>query len=238
MIKITFAPGLLALLSLTAATVLAQDEIKVGEFAALTGGSASFGQSSHKGTALAFDELNAAGGVLGKKFKLITEDDQSVAGQPATIVRKLISQDKVVAVLGEVASSKSLEAAPICQQNKVPMISPASTNPKVTEVGDYIFRVCFIDPFQGTVMAKFAAENLKAKKVAILRDVKSDYSVGLADYFIKKFRSLGGEIVSDASYQSGEIDFKAQLTQIRGTKPDAIFVPGYYTEVGLIARQA
>ena len=135
-----------------ATTAICQDEIPIGEFASITGGSASFGQSSHKGTALAVDELNAAGGVLGKKLKLITEDDQSLAGQPATIVRKLISQDKVVAVLGEVASSKSLEAAPICQQNKVPMISPASTNPKVTEVGDYIFRICFIDPFQGTVM--------------------------------------------------------------------------------------
>src|SRR6185436_7393949 len=135
---------------------IAQDVIPVGEFASLTGGSASFGQSSHKGTQLAFDEINAGGGVLGKKIRLITEDDQSLAGQPATIARKLISQDKVVAVLGEVASSKSLEAAPICQQNKIPMISPASTNPKVTEVGDYIFRICFIDPFQGTVMSKFA----------------------------------------------------------------------------------
>src|SRR5207244_10220904 len=135
-----------AVLAIAGLTAFAQDEIKVGEFASLTGGSASFGQSSHKGTALAIDELNAGGGVLGKKFKLITEDDQSLAGQPATIVRKLISQDKVIAVLGEVASSKSLEAAPICQQNKIPMISPASTNPKVTEVGDFIFRICFIDP--------------------------------------------------------------------------------------------
>src|SRR5580658_9911716 len=130
--------------------------IKVGEFASLTGSEATFGQSSHKGTQLAIDDLNAAGGVLGKKIELITEDDQSQAGQPATAVRKLISSDGVVAVLGEVASSRSLEAAPICQENKIPMISPASTNPKVTEVGDYIFRVCFIDPFQGTVMANFA----------------------------------------------------------------------------------
>src|SRR2546422_7355638 len=134
----------------------AQEEINVGEFASLSGGSASFGQSSHKGTALAIDELNAGGGVLGKKFKLITEDDQSLAGQPATIVRKLISQDKVIAVLGEVASSKSLEAAPICQQNKIPMISPASTNPKVTEVGDYVFRICYTDILQGRVLGNFA----------------------------------------------------------------------------------
>ena len=146
MLRFIIATVSLALIA-PGSAIFAQEEIVIGEYASLTGGSASFGQSSHKGTALAIDEINAAGGVLGKKLKLITEDDQSQAGQPATIARKLISQDKVVAVLGEVASSKSLEAAPICQQNKIPMISPASTNPKVTEVGDYIFRVCFIDPF-------------------------------------------------------------------------------------------
>ncbi len=226
-----------ALAFLTAASALAQDEIKVGEFASLTGGSASFGQSSHKGTALAIEEINAAGGVLGKKLKLIAEDDQSMAGQPATIVRKLISQDKVVAVLGEVASSKSLEAAPICQQNKIPMISPASTNPKVTEVGDYIFRICFIDPFQGTVMAKFA-QGKGWKKVAVLTDVKQDYSVGLAEFFVKGFTATGGEIVKDQKYSTGDKDFKAQLTSIKAAKPDAIFVPGYYGEVSLIAKQA
>ena len=184
---------LFAIFAIASVAAFAQDEIPVGEFASLTGGSASFGQSSHKGTALAIEEINAAGGVLGKKLKLITEDDQSVAGQPATIVRKLIAQDKVVAVLGEVASSKSLEAAPICQQNKVPMISPASTNPKVTEVGDFIFRVCFIDPFQGTVMAKFALGK-GWKKVAILTDVKQDYSVGLAEFFVKHFTANGTQV--------------------------------------------
>ena len=214
-----------AVLLLASTSLWAQDEIVVGEFASLTGGSASFGQSAHKGTALAFDELNAAGGVLGKKFKLVTEDDQSVAGQPATIVRKLISQDKVIAVLGEVASSKSLEAAPICQQNKVPMISPASTNPKVTEVGDYIFRVCFIDPFQGTVMSKFALSK-GFKKVAVLIDVKQDYAVGLGEFFVKNFTANGGEIVKDQKYATGDKDFKAQLTSIKAAKPDAIFVPG------------
>lgn len=222
---------------LIAAVGFAQDEIPIGEFASITGGSASFGQSSHKGTALAIDEINAAGGVLGKKLKLITEDDQSLAGQPATIVRKLISQDKVVAVLGEVASSKSLEAAPICQQNKVPMISPASTNPKVTEVGDYIFRICFIDPFQGTVMSKFALSK-GWKKVAVLTDVKQDYSVGLGEFFVKHFTSNGGQIVKDQKYSTGDKDFKAQLTSIKAAKPEAIFVPGYYAEVALIGRQA
>ena len=160
-----------------------------------------------------------------------------MAGQPATIVRKLISQDKVVAVLGEVASSKSLEAAPICQENKIPMISPASTNPKVTEVGDFISRVCFIDPFQGTVMAKFALSK-GWKKVAVLTDVKQDYSVGLAEFFVKNFKESGGEIVKEQKYSTGDKDFKAQLTSIKAAKPEAIFVPGYYAEVSLIARQA
>ncbi len=137
------------------------DVIKVGEFASLTGKEASFGQMSHHGTELAIDELNASGGVLGRKLQLLTEDNQSKQGESKTIARKLISRDGVVAILGEVASGRSLEAAPICQENKIPQISPSSTNPKVTEIGDYIFRVCFIDPFQGTVMAKFAPENVE-----------------------------------------------------------------------------
>ncbi len=214
------------------------NEILVGEFGSFTGSEATFGISTSNGIKMAFDEKNKTGGVKGKQLKLISLDNQGKAEEAASAVTRLITQNGVIAVLGEVASSRSLAAAPIAQQNKIPMISPSSTNPKVTEVGDYIFRVCFIDPFQGTVMAKFASENLKAKKVAILRDVKSDYSVGLADYFIKKFKELGGEVVSDQSYQSGEMDFKAQLTQIKAAKPDAVFVPGYYTEVGLIARQA
>jgi branched-chain amino acid transport system substrate-binding protein len=215
-----------------------RDFIKVGEFASMTGSEATFGQSSHNGTALAIDDLNAAGGVLGKKIQLLTEDDQSQAGQPATVVRKLISSDGVVAILGEVASSRSLEAAPICQENKIPMISPASTNPKVTEVGDYIFRVCFIDPFQGTVMANFARKTLKLQNVAVLTDVKSDYSLGLAKFFKEGFVTGGGKIVAEQNYSSGDKDFSAELTAIKAANPDGIFVPGYYTEVGLIALQA
>ncbi|HEY3931680.1 MAG TPA: ABC transporter substrate-binding protein [Verrucomicrobiae bacterium] len=214
------------------------DVIKVGEFASLTGSEATFGQSSHKGTQLAIDDLNAAGGVLGKKFQLLTEDDQSQAGQPATVVRKLISSDGVVAILGEVASSRSLEAAPICQENKIPMISPASTNPKVTEVGDYIFRVCFIDPFQGTVMANFARKTLKLQNAAVLVESSSDYSVGLAKFFKQRFIADGGKIVAEENYSHGDKDFSAQLTAIKAANPDGIFVPGYYTEVGLIALQA
>jgi branched-chain amino acid transport system substrate-binding protein len=214
------------------------DTIKVGEYASLTGGRATFGVSSHEGTIMAIDEINAAGGVLGKKLQLITEDDLSKPGEPATVVNKLIARDNVVAVLGEVASSASLEAAPICQQDKIPMISPASTNPDVTKTGDYIFRVCFIDPFQGTVMANFATKTLKAKRVAIFTDVKNDYSKGLAKYFKEQFLANGGVIATELDYNAGDKDFKAQLTTIKAANPDAVFVPGYYTEVAVICTQA
>jgi branched-chain amino acid transport system substrate-binding protein len=214
------------------------DVIKVGEFASLNGSEAAFGRSSHNGTLLAVDDVNAAGGVLGKKLDLITEDDQSKDGESATAVKKLISRDQVVAILGEVASIRSLEAAPICQQNKIPMISPSSTNPKVTQTGDYIFRVCFIDPFQGTVMANFATKTLNAKKVAVLTDVGSTYSVGLADFFKKGFIANGGEIVAEQKFTKDDKDFKAQLTAVKAENPDAIFIPGYYGQVTLIALQA
>ena len=214
------------------------DTILVGEFASLTGKEATFGISSHEGTQLAIEELNAAGGVLGKKFELKTEDDQSKAGEPANVVNKLISKDGAIAILGEVASSRSLEAAPICQENGVPMISPASTNPKVTETGDFIFRVCFIDPFQGTVMANFATNTLKAKKVAVFTDVKSDYSKGLAKFFKEGFTKAGGQIVTELDFNGGDKDFKGQLTAIKSAAPDAVFVPGYYTDVALICIQA
>src|SRR5262245_47785793 len=212
--------------------------IMVGEYASLTGKEATFGVSSHEGTLLAIEEINAAGGVLGKKLQLLTEDDLSKPGEPATVVNKLISRDGVIAILGEVASSRSLEAAPICQQNKIPMISPSSTNPKVTQVGDFIFRVCFIDPFQGTVMANFATKTLKAKKVAIFTDVKSDYSKGLAKFFKESFVDSSGQIVAELDFNGGDKDFKAQLTAIKSANPDAVFVPGYYTDAALICIQA
>jgi branched-chain amino acid transport system substrate-binding protein len=212
--------------------------IKVGEVGSMTGSEATFGTSTHKGIELALKQINAAGGVNGKQIELITVDNQSKADETALATTKLITQDKVTAILGEVASSRSLIMAPIAQQNKVPMISPSSTNPKVTEVGDYIFRVCFIDPFQGEVMARFAIENLKVKKVAILKDVKSDYSMGLSQFFIDTLKKSGGEVVIEQSYSSGDLDFKSQLTAVKAKNPEAIFVPGYYTEVGLISRQA
>ena len=233
-------PRLLAALALLTPTVRAAEPapIKVGEFASLTGKEAAFGQSSHKGTLLAVEEINAAGGVLGRKIQLITEDNQSKAGESATIAKKLISRDKVVALIGEVASMRSLEAAPIAQQSRIPMISPSSTNPKVTEIGNYVFRVCFIDPFQGVVMAKFARNTLKLKRVAVLTSVSSAYSVGLAKYFKERFVQDGGAIALEQRFTEGDKDFKAQLTAIKAANVDGIFLPGYYTEAALVCKQA
>jgi branched-chain amino acid transport system substrate-binding protein len=214
------------------------NDILIGEYGALTGSIASFGQSTHKGVQLAIEEANEGGGVLDRKIRLITEDDQGKPEEALTAVTKLISKDRVSALIGEFASSNSLAAAPFAQQSRIPMLSHGSTNPKVTQIGDYIFRACFIDPFQGEVMAKFTKNSLKIDRVAILRDIKSDYSVGLADYFIKSFTAAGGVIVADESYSAGDKDFNAQLTSLKGKTPAAIFIPGYYTEVGLIARQA
>src|SRR5258707_1144894 len=214
------------------------DAIKVGEFASLTGKEAAFGNSSHKGTLLAVEDINAAGGALGKKIDLITEDTRSTPGESATVVRKLISRNQVVAVLGEVASGRSLEGASVCQPSKVPMISPSSTKPEVTEKGDYIFRVCFIDPFQGKVLATFATKTLKVKKFAMLVDAAAPYSVGLASNFKETFTGFGGKIVLEQKFSSGDKDFKAQLTAIKAANPEAIFAPCYYTEAGLIVRQA
>jgi len=227
-----------ALLASLAGCAKREVEIKVGEYGSLTGSTATFGISSKNGIELFVDNLNAQGGIGGKKVHVLVEDDQSKPEEAATAVNKLIAQDGVVAVLGEVASSRSLAAAPICQNSGVPMISPSSTNPRVTDIGDYIFRVCYIDPFQGMVIAKFAKETKHFTKGAIFRDNKNDYSVGLANYFTESFKGMGGTIAADEAYSEGDQDFKAQLTNIKAKKPEFIFVPGYYTEVGLIARQA
>lgn len=214
------------------------DTIKIGQFASLTGSEATFGVSSDEGLRLAVDEINSQGGVLGKQIELVTEDNRGQTSETQTVVQKLINRDKVVAIIGEVASSRSKAAAPICQQNKIPMISPASTNPEVTAIGDYIFRVCFIDPFQATVMSKFALNSLKVNKVALLIDVKNAYSTGLAENFRRVFTEMGGQVISEQQYSAGDKDFKAQLTALMNDQPQAIFIPGYYTDVNLISIQA
>ena len=216
----------------------AQDTIKVGEFASMTGKEATFGQFAHKGTLLAIEEVNAAGGVLGKKIELLLEDNQSKPGESSTIVKKFISRDKVVAVLGEIVSSRTLEAVPICQNAKIPLISPGATAVEVTPKGDYIFRACFIDPFVGTITAKFARATLKIRHAAILSSVSSAQSVGLAKYFRERFTAEGGTIIADQKFSEGDKDFRAQLTAIKAAGAEGIFVPAYYTEAALVCKQA
>ncbi|TMB35243.1 MAG: ABC transporter substrate-binding protein [Deltaproteobacteria bacterium] len=183
-------------------------------------------------------EVNGAGGIKNRQIQIIALDDQGKPEEAATAATRLISSEHVVALLGEVASTRSMFMADKAQPAKVPMVSPSSTNPKVTGKGDYIFRACFIDPFQGYVMAKFATDNLKLKKFAILKDVRNDYSVGLAQNFEENVKKMGGQIVATESYSNGDVDFKAQLTNMKASQPDALYVPGYYTDVGLVARQA
>jgi branched-chain amino acid transport system substrate-binding protein len=232
-----FALQLALTLALTTFSGWAETTIKIGEVDPLTGGVSQFGIGCHQGFVLAFDEINRGGGILGQKLELITEDNQSKPGQSSTAVRKLITQDKVVAILGDATSSATLEAAPIAQDDKIPMITPTATNPRITEVGDFIFRVCFLDEFQGRVLAKFTREKLNAGKVVTLIDVKQDYSVDLAKFFKDEFSKLGGKIVGEQSYATGDTDFRAQLTSIRAAQPDVVCVPGYYQEVALIVKQ-
>jgi branched-chain amino acid transport system substrate-binding protein len=216
----------------------AEETIKIGEVNPITGSIGQYGTTCHQGIKLAVDQANASGGVLGKKVELITEDNQSEPGQTATIVRKFVTRDKVVAIVGDLTSSATMEGGPIAQEAKIPMISPLATNPKVTQIGDYVFRVCFIDEFQGRVMARFAKQNLNATKAAVLTDVKQDYSVGLSGFFQDTFISDGQKIVIEQRYTSGDIDFRAQLSSIKAAHPDVVFVPGYYPEVSLILKQA
>jgi branched-chain amino acid transport system substrate-binding protein len=213
-------------------------EIKIGGVAPLTGEAATFGASSKQGMELAIQEWNDKGGIDSKKIVLAFADDKGDPAEGATVFTKLIQQDKVAAIVGPVMSKVALAGAPICQANQLPMISSTATNPKVTEVGDYVFRACFIDPFQGTVGAKFALETLKAKKAACLFDVGNDYTKGLSEFFRDGFTKGGGEIVAFEGHATGTTDFKAQLTKIIAAKPDVIYVSDYYNDAALIAKQA
>src|SRR5437764_6909020 len=206
----------------------AQGAIVVGEVGSMSGPEATFGTSSDRGIQLAVSEVNGAGGIKSRQVTVIALDDEGKPEEAATAATRLIASEHVVALLGEVASTRSLFMAPKAQGAKVPMVSPSSTNPKVTQVGDYIFRACFIDPFQGYVMAKFVHDNLKLAKAAILKDVRNDYSVGLAQNFTESFGKLGGQIVATESYSSGDVDFKAQLTNLKNAHPEVLYVPGYY----------
>jgi branched-chain amino acid transport system substrate-binding protein len=219
-------------------TAAVATDIPVGLYGAMSGSEASFGQATMQGVKLAAEEINASGGVLGKKIRLVIEDDQGKAEEAASAVTKLITRDNVIAIIGENSSNQSLAAAPICQANGIPMISPSSTNPNVTKKGDYIFRVCFTDPYQGKALATFVRQNLAATSAAILRDNKNDYSVGLAEVIRAEFTRLGGKIVAEQSYSGGDNDFRPQLTAIKSSNPQVLFVPGFYTDAGQIALQA
>jgi branched-chain amino acid transport system substrate-binding protein len=214
------------------------DKVRIGVFMSTTGSTANFGISSVNGIKMAADEINAAGGINGKQVELLVQDDRSDAAEAATIVTKFVTQDQVHAVIGEVASSRSIAAAPIAQNAKIPMLTPSSTNPEVTKKGDFIFRSCFIDPYQGAAIAQFAAKTLGAKTAAIMVDRKNDYSTGLEKVITETFTKFGGKMVATQSYQEGDQDFNAQLTSLKGSNPEVIFVPGYYNDVGLIAKQA
>ena len=234
--------GAVILISGCGSNLGGSNEIKIGGNLEMTGNTASWGESMAKGIKLAFKEANASGGVLGKQISFVIADNRSEPSESANAMTKLITQDKVVLVLGAGGSTNTIAAAPIAVQNKVPFITPFATNPKVTadgeKVNDFAFRVCFIDPFQGTVMAGFAAHTLKAKTAAIYVDNSADYSKGLAQYFEENFVKNGGKIVAKEAYLQKDQDYKAILTKIKTTNPDVLFVPGYYEDVAKIVKQA
>lgn len=220
------------------------DTIKIGGVLEMTGGSASFGISSKNGIDLALKKINEKGVLGGKKLSLVVADTKSEASEATNAMQKVISQDKVVAVIGPNQSSAVIAAGSINNGSKVVDVTPMGTNPDVTvdpgtkKVKPYSFRTCFIDPFQGTVMASFASNDLKVKKAAIYIDNTSDYAKGLAQFFKENFVKNGGEVVIEEAYLQKDTDFKATLTKIKAAQPDFIYIPGYYQEVGLIVKQA
>lgn len=220
------------------ATMALGETIKVGMSTPLSGPIAVYGQTTLNGIKLATEELNKKGGIKGEKVELIIEDNKGDAAEAVNAVKKMINVNKIKALLGPVISTNSLAVAPIMQENKIPMLTPTGTNITITEVGDYVARTCFIDQFQGQVMGAFAIKNLKAKNAVIMTDDNSDYSEGLAEEFKKVFEAGGGKILDTVSYVANDVDFSSQLTKIKMKKPEVIFIPGYYSEVSLIVKQA
>jgi branched-chain amino acid transport system substrate-binding protein len=219
------------------------DTIKIGVNLELSGAVASYGTSEADGIDLAVEEINDAGGIDGKKIVIEKVDNKSDNAEATSAAIKLIDQDKVVAIIGAATSGATVAQAEIANSNKIPLISPSGTSPSVTvqdngAVNEFVFRTSFIDPFQGTVAANFAANELKVKNVAIYSDNASDYSKGLAASFKKDFEAAGGKIVREESYIAKDSDFRSTLTRIKAANPEFIFIPGYYEEVGLIVKQA
>ncbi|MBZ4683352.1 MAG: branched-chain amino acid transport system substrate-binding protein [Fusobacteriaceae bacterium] len=213
-------------------------DIKIGVIAPLSGPLALYGQTTVNGYELAVKEINAKGGINGMNLVLIKEDNKGDSAESVAAIKKLITVNKVDVILGGVTSGNTIAIAPIAQEYKLPMLTPTATNVKVTTFGDYISRTCFIDPFQGEVMANFASDNLKAKKAIIIKNAADDYSEGLAVEFEKTFKANGGKIVDVINYVTGDIDFSSQLTKIKNMNTDVIFLPGYYNEVALVVKQA
>src|SRR5436190_3217563 len=212
--------------------------IKIGYYGDLSGPTFNFGESAKNGVLMAVEEINQSGGINGRRIDLVIEDDQGSAERAAARASKLIDQDKVIAVIAGGTSGNSRAGAPKAQVAKIPLISPSATDPAVTPIGDYIFRACFIDTFQGEVMASFAFNTLKAQKAAILLDFNSPYSRGLSDSFELSFTRLGGQMVNKQLYTLNDGDYRGQLNSIRLSAPDVIYIPGYYGNVALIAKQA
>ena len=213
------------------------DTIAIGGIFPLSGDVAVYGVECKKGIDLAIDEINEAGGVNGKKIVLIGEDDEGKPDKSVNAFKKLTTKDKVKFIIGSLTSGCVQAVTTLAQAGRVIQIAPAATAPAITDAGDYIFRACFIDPFQGTVGGKFATETLGAKRAAVLYDIQNDYSVGLEENFVKSFEAGGGTIVARESYSTGDKDFNAQLTKIKNASPDVVYIPDYYGTVALIARQ-
>jgi branched-chain amino acid transport system substrate-binding protein len=213
------------------------DAVAIGAVLPLSGAVANYGTESRDGILLAIDEINAAGGLLGKQLTLIAEDDEGQADKSINAFTKLTTRNKVSYVLGSSTSGATQAMTALAQQNKIILISPSATNTAITQVGDYIFRACFIDPFQGIVGADFAYNDLRARRAAILYDMGADYNSGLAEAFRNRFQAIGGQVVADEAYQSGDTDFNAQVTRIRAANPDVVYLPNYYNDVALQANQ-
>ncbi|MDR0324254.1 MAG: ABC transporter substrate-binding protein, partial [Treponema sp.] len=213
------------------------DSVAIGAIFPLSGPVAYYGTESRDGALLALEEINAAGGLLGKKLVMLSEDDEGDGSKTLSAFTKLVTRNKVKFILGSSTSGATMAITQQAQQNKVVLNSPSATNIDVTRAGDFIFRTCFIDPFQGIVGAGFAYNNLNARRAAVLYDAGADYNTGLADEFKKEFRRLGGQVVADEAYMTGEVDFNAQITRIRAANPDVVYLPNYYQDVSLQAKQ-
>ncbi|WP_288756994.1 ABC transporter substrate-binding protein, partial [uncultured Treponema sp.] len=211
--------------------------VKIGGVAPLSGAVAVYGVECKNGIDLAVSEINAAGGINGQQVQFICEDDEGDAAKSVNAYKKLVTRDRVRVIIGSLTSGCTIAITKQAQAQKVLQIAPAATAPAITDAGNYIFRTCFIDPFQGKVGGKFAFSNLNTKNAAVLYDIGNDYSVGLMENFVAEYTSLGGKVVAKESYNTGDKDFNAQLTKIKSAKPDVVYLPDYYGTVALIAKQ-